>query len=293
MRPKRGGGLAVAAALLTMVSSASADNACNDVSKDTSTLKNGELYAKASGGWVLFDSLPALNLRSATIVHFAYVIRPSDGSNRTGVLIIKSNRPANAADKDSSTKRVLLIRRGVTGDPECKDTEQPKPFPDNGAYVSTDAYVDYHDYPAPDTPALRASTDPTYGRPDGKTLQDFHFAYHSYWKNACIRTDATGYDGILSSWNSNRAQFSFDGTVVARGSYTEVGLFWSAPSPFAGQADNRTDVKKYATSGSLACVKFAIPIDSTNYTIRVNDLEGRVLPPSNSPLREQRWPKAP
>jgi len=273
--------LATAAAILVTTSSAFANNLCQHLGVDPASLTNGQMFMETSAGWQPFDSLAAYDIRSRTRLHFAYVVRSNSDNDRSGVLVIKSNRPAKQTDKDAVTKRVLLTRQGVSADPGCPPLDY---LPNQEAYVSTDAYVDYHDYPARDTMALRRND-------DGKTIYRFHFSYRSGVKNGCVRTDDQSYDAFPLNWNSNRAQTSYDSTVVATGSYSVVGLFIPAPSPLEGSADHRTEFKKYSTSGTLSCTEFYLPADSADYSIRINDLEGRELPPSNRRLPEQRWPR--
>jgi hypothetical protein len=268
------------AAVLFPVCSAFAANSCQQFGVNPATLSNGQMFVRTTTGWSEFSSLDALNIQRRVILHLAYVIRSFGANDRTGILVIKSNRPTKSDDDARLMKRILLTRHGVTADPGCAPL---KYLPNEQVYVSTDAYVDYHDYPAPDTPALRQ---------DSKAIEAFHFEYLSGSQKRCIRTDDPSWDSFPFNRNSNRAQFSFDRYVVANGSYTVVGLFfYSTPSPFNENADNRTEVKKYSTSGNLACVEFSLPVDGADYTIRVNDLEGRELPPSNRRLSEKRWPQ--
>jgi hypothetical protein len=272
--------LLIFAAVLFPVCSALAANSCQQLGVDPAGLRNGQMFVRTTAGWSEFSSLDALNIQRRVQLHLAYVIRTFGTNDRTGILVIKSNRPAKSDDSANLTKRILLTRQGVTADVGCAPL---KYLPNEQVYVSTDAYVDYHDYPAPDTPALRQ---------DGKAIEAFHFEYQSDTQKRCIRTDDPSWDSFPFNRSSNRAQFSFDRYVVANGSYTVVGLFlFHIPSPFDANADNRTEVKKYSTSGNLACVEFFLPVDSADYTLRINDLEGRELPPLIRRLPEKQWPQ--
>ena len=154
-------------------------------------------------------------------------------------------------------------------------------FPREGLRIPTQAYEDYHDYPARDPASVRAVE---------KVIKSFHFAYRSDAKRRCVRTDDDSYDSWPWNQNSNRAQFSFNEHVVASGVLGEWRLVFPVASPFERTADNRTRVVKYQTSNGNACVTFAIPLVPQEYIIRINDLEGREAPPSNRRLREKRWP---
>lgn len=257
-----------------------AANSCTFLPVDPQTRPDdGQMFVRTRNGWSNFESLSALGLRGRTSIDFVYVVRPLSGADRTGVLIIKTNRPATEADGENAKNRVRLVRKETAADVGCTRMAD---FPGGESWVSTRAYEDYHDYPAPDTQALRR---------DEAAIKAFHFEYRSARKQRCARTDDASYDDFPLNLNSNRAQFSYDRVVVERGSYTPLRLLWFAPpSGFRGAADHRTQMKKYATSDGIACVQFSLTLDSSDYTVRINDLEGRQLPPSNSRTPEKRWP---
>jgi len=275
---------------LLFTASALAQNDCEALPLDADDPpRDGQMFVETPSGWDKLRSLSDLNLRGRPKVHFAYIVRPSSGEDRTGVLVIKTNRPTIAADDDKNKNTIRLVRSGITRDKDHKGifcAEIPN-WPNRKQWVSTTAYEDYHDYPAPDTKALRQY---------GTIIRDFHFEYRSDRKGGrCTRTDDTTYDDFPWNLNTNRAQFSFNRIVVDHGSYTAVGLFWQwflpVSSPFEGTADHRTLVKKYSTSHGIACVEFSVRLDSDNYTFRINDLEGRALTPTKSRTLETRFPK--
>lgn len=264
-------------------------------------LEDGQLYARAGTVWQSFESLSELIVRSPQETEFAYVVRTHDDLERAGVLAIKTNRPTVETDSSQLRERVKLARRNITKDPKCV-ADVGFERKDQNASVSTRAFRDYHDFPARATDALRAEAEPEEGLENGQrkqtqndTLRNFHFEYHSARKRKCIRTDNNDYDDFPLNWNSNRAQFSFDRTVVARGAYTAGRLLvWVPVSPFEGNSDHRVLVKKYETQGGLACVRFMVAVDSPNYTFQISDLESRVSSSSIDRKGQQikRWPGA-
>lgn len=251
---------------------------CSLLGKDSGLLLDGETYVENGSAWSPFRSVSDLQLKQPTTKRFIYVVRPFLG-NRTGVLVIKSNRLATQADADDDKKRVRLVRGPVTKEKDCE--EEPAYFPKGGKTVSTQAYEDYHDYPAKDTAALRK---------DEGTLRAFHFEYQSAAKRRCARTDDDSYDRFPFNRNSNRAQFSYDSEVVSSGLYYPWRLAWRAASPFEGSAEHLTTAMKYETAGGLACVLFSLPLRPTEYVIRINDIEGREKPPSNRRVGDRRFP---
>jgi hypothetical protein len=244
---------------------------------DTDSLSDGGLYALDAGTWKSVERLSAIQ-GSTRRLSLAYVIKTWDGTERHGVLVMKSNRPAVAGDTERARDMVALIRRGVTADVGCKPLQK---LDRDRTEVSTAAYRDYHDLPAKDTDALREYE---------TRLTRFHFEYRSAFKRRCARTDDKTSDDIFD-WNSNRAQFSFDPGVVATGMYTTLRLFgWLKPaSPFEGTVDNRTQVKKYDTAGGLACVRFSVPIRGDGYSIRISDLEAHQPPPATARIGEKQF----
>lgn len=268
-------GVVGAFALLASASYAQNDD-CSGL--DPNSLMDGQTYVETSKGWVQFFSVSALGLTRPTTLQMIYVVRPLFRDYKTGVLVIKSNRQTLDTDNEEATKKVRLMRGPTTSDQNC---ERVADFPKDGATVSTQAYEDYHDYPAPDTPAIRR---------DEHWLKIFHFAYRSGAQKRCVRTDDDNYDAFPWNLNSNRAQFSYNKNVVKSGVHGSWRLYFPVPSPFNGTAEHQTRAVKYETTSGLACVHFSIPVKLQEYTIRINDLEGREKPPSNNRLPEKRLP---
>jgi hypothetical protein len=294
-------------AYFALVAPALAKDLCNFLTEQKEPkprlppLQDGQLYARAGTVWQSFGSLSELIARSPQETEFAYVIRTHDDTDRTGVLAIKTNRPTAETDSPRLRERVKLARRNITKDPKCADNVKVGRENSNTS-VSTQAFRDYHDTPARATDALRAEAEREEGfenspqkRIENDTLRDFHFQYHSARKRKCIRTDNDDDDDFPFNGNSNRAQFSFDRTVVARGAYSALRLvFWVPASPFEGSSDHRVLVRKYETDGGLACVRFRVEVDSPNYTFQISDLESRVTSSSIDRKGQQikRWPGA-
>uniref|UniRef100_Q07PN9 Uncharacterized protein n=1 Tax=Rhodopseudomonas palustris (strain BisA53) TaxID=316055 RepID=Q07PN9_RHOP5 len=274
-------GLVLATFAATSASYGRDDECASFTIEQLAAIQDGQTYVyRRPTGWEPFSSVAALNLGGATTLRMFHVVRPFSGVDRSGILVVKSNRPAVDTDKEDVTKRVHLAREGVPADRDCKP---PAYFPSEGQWVSTRAYEDYHDYPAPDTAALRQ---------DGneKTIRSFHFEYKSGAQRKCVRTDNDSPDARPWNSNSNRAQFSFNERVVSSGMHSAWRLEYPVPSPFVGAAENRTRAVKYQTEAGLACVGFSLKVVPVEYTIRINDLEGREAPPSNRRLPEKRWP---
>jgi hypothetical protein len=253
-------------------------------------LQDGQLFANGKSGWQTFASLSDLVARSPQETEFAYVIGTTGNSDRTGVLIIKTNRPATQVDTDQLRNRVRVVRSAIVADPGCADVG----LPNSETSVSTQSFRDYHDFQPRATAALRQPAESGHGN-EFDTLRAFHFEYRSARKRRCLRTDSDDDDDFPLNSNNNRAQFSFDRTVVANGSYSNARLFfWVPVSPFEGAAEHRVLVKKYATQGGQACVRFSVPIRSPDYTFQVNDLESTAQWSPNS-RKEQvvvSWPGA-
>jgi hypothetical protein len=265
---------------VSLITQSFAANTCEFLPIDPNAPpSDGQSFVRAKGAWTKLESLAPLNLQNRTRIDVAYVIRLSSGNDRTGVLIVKTNRPATQTDGDQVKSLIRLVRKGVTSDPGCQPVAD---FPNGRAYVSTRAYEDYHDYSAPDTAALRR---------DEAKIKAFHFSYRSDRKGRCARTDEATYDEFPWNLNSNRAQFSFNPYVVQNGSYASYRvLFGYPPSLFDGTADNRTEMTKYATAHGIACIQFSLNLDPGSYSFRINDLEGRQLPPLNGRTPERTFP---
>ncbi|MEH2489353.1 hypothetical protein [Bradyrhizobium sp. AZCC 2230] len=277
--------------LLMFASVASADisfasDSCRFLPDSLGPLQDGQLFASGKSGWQTFDTLSELVARSPQEVEFAYVIGANGASDRAGVFVVKTNRPVASTDTEQLRNRVKLVRRDIVSDPGCAAAG----LPNSETSISTQSFRDYHDFPPRATAALRQTTEG--GVTEFDAVRAFHFEYRSARKRKCVRTDNDEYDDFPTNTNSNRAQFSFDKTVVAGGAYTVFRLFWVPASPFDGTAEHRVLVRKYATQGGLACVRFSVPLRSTDYSFRINDLEARVSESSNRRKDElaRTWP---
>jgi len=251
---------------------------CADLGDAASNyLSDRQLFARIDGVWRPFTTVPSLSLPKRTTLDFAVAIQPNSGRDRAGVVVIKSNRAEKVGDRPELAKTITLVRRQVQADSTCSDHRRFRALREFEESVSIRAYEDFHDYRYKDTPALREHE---------TKLTEFHFPYFSGVRGRCVTTD----DANSDTWNiptSNRSQFSYDETVVANGRYDPGKSF---PSKFAGYTDNKTIVKRYQTVRGLTCVGFRLEVDAEDYIIRVNDLEGREQPPSNSRERERRYP---
>lgn len=245
-------------------------------------LSDKQVFVRSGSNWTPFTSVPSLNLAKRTVADFAVAIVPLAGKDRSGIVVIKSNRVERIGDKDGVTRNVRLLRSGVQPEGLCKRHNRYDALPDYDKSVSTTAYVDFHDYRAKDTPALRN---------EETTLTKFHFVYYSPVKGRCITTDDVNPDESPGIQTSNRSQFSYDDTVLRDGRYSSLKLFGARrPSPFDGYADHKTLVKRYTTENGAACIEFKLEVDPDDYVLRINDLEGREKPPSNRRQPERRIP---
>ena len=277
--------------LLMFASFASADisfanDSCRFLPESLGPLQEGQLLASGKSGWQTFSTLSDLVARSPQEMEFAYVIGTSGAPDRAGVLVVKTNRPVAAADTDELRNRVKLVRRDIVSDPGCAAVGPPN----SETSISTQSFRDYHDFPPRATKSLRQTTEG--GVTEFDAVRAFHFEYRSVRKRKCVRTDNDDSDDFPTNGNSNRAQFSFDKTVVSEGTYTMFRLFWVPASPFEGAAEHRVLVRKYTTQEGLACVRFSVPLRSTDYSFRINDLEARISESSNRRKDElvRTWP---
>jgi hypothetical protein len=245
-------------------------------------LSDRQVFVRSGGNWIPFTSVRSLNLAKRTAADFAVAIMPFSGRDRSGIVVIKSNRVERIGDKPDVTRNVRLLRNGVQPERLCVNHRRYAALPDYDKSVSTTAYVDFHDYRAKDTDALRS---------EEPTLTNFHFVYYSPVKGRCITTDDVNSDQSPDINTSNRSQFSYDDTVLRDGRYSSLRLFGArGASPFDGYADHKTLVKRYTTENGAACVEFKLDLDPDDYVLRINDLEGREKPPSNRRQPERRLP---
>jgi hypothetical protein len=241
-----------------------------------------QVFVRNGGGnWIPFTSVQSLNLAKRTAADFAVAIVPLSGRDRSGIVVIKSNRVERIGDKADVTRNVRLLRNGVQPEKLCVNHRRYDALPDYDKSVSTAAYMDFHDYRAKDTAALRS---------EEVTLTKFHFVYYSPVKGRCITTDDDNADESPEINTSNRSQFSYDATVLRNGRYGSEKLWARLPSPFDGYADHKTLVKRYTTDNGVACVEFKLEVDPDEYVLRINDLEGREKAPSNRRQPERRIP---
>jgi hypothetical protein len=260
---------------------------------DNSIPGDKSVYVNIGGVWQPYSSPPQSSVAS-NVLSVVVVVRPWSG-DRSGILVLKSNRPAVDTDTDSTKTRVRLVRVGVRPDPSCRTSVYYEEFGDFNRWVSTTAYAAYHNSRARDPEALRRSEDPEHPDEAAETvIRRFHVLYRSSAQRGCVRTDDNSADVMFIDPNSNRAQFSYNRDVVQNG----IPLWYSArawssvPSGFEGAAVHVTLMKSYQTSNGLACVPFSIPlVGNGEYLLRINDLEGRQKPPSNGREVERYWPE--
>ena len=255
----------IAIAALPML--ASAQTECPG---DLQSLAGGQVYFN-DGGTLKPFSLASLPPREFQRVRLFYVVRTS--TDRSGVIVIKSARIGAATD--ASARDVKLVRRSATS--VCGSVPQGY-----AGHVARAAYQEYHDLGKESGGSLNQDV---LGR-----LKRFHTAYEasSGDPKSCRTTDTKlGPDGFYEKWN-NRSQFSFDTGIVDTGhdpaiyqiasGIVTTGFSWIIPSAIAGpdRISNRyVEIKRYSTSGGVACIPFTMSIRGAGQVLRVNDIEGR------------------
>ena len=244
---------------------------CNFLSVAPETIVDQTLFWNSGIGWQPVTNLETLG--SASIQTFAFVVMPS--SARRGVIVIKSGTirsPASAVETDS----IQLVRRSQLPD-RCGMILSPI-----DKQVSRQSYIEYHDLGLAGRNASEA-----------ETIKAFHIEYLNN-ANKCERTDDSTLDGVLTfDRRSNRSQFSFDQSVVARGQYSQLtSLFVSktnASSELGSFEGLRVEIAKYqADRDTATCVRFQI-LPGSHRFLRIVDLDARDFRPPFPRLGERVW----
>ncbi|TPM17600.1 hypothetical protein FJ958_28205 [Mesorhizobium sp. B2-3-5] len=194
----------------------------------------------------------------------------ADGRSRTVSFVYVANEP----DSGLGRRGLLVIKGGVVGTVSTKDDEQVRLTRDaylkmdvcesypafSGAWVSGRSYDDYHDS--------------GYRTPDDAKFRAFHVKYAA--RSGCRWSNDAKSDAYFAGkWQSNRSQFSFDPSVVAKGQHSQfLALFGITPA-YAGQSmtNRRVEIKRYrADKNGLACVTFQVKLKPGSF-VRINDLE--------------------
>ena len=231
---------------------------CDIVGFDS--MPDGAWLVSLNGSWRPIDELsPALKDGRTRDLTFAYVARePELGAFRRGLLVIKMATRAPAA---GNADRVTLARDAYKPVEKC---ESYPPFP--GGYVKGRSYDDYHDYSYSAKGA------------DGQLLSSFHVSYAARVKGCKNSNDDATDSYFTGRWQSNRSQFSFDESVVAKGQNSQfVAQFGVGPAyASSSMSERRVTMKPYASDkNGLACVTFNATV-RPGTLIRVNDLERRI-----------------
>ena len=259
-----GAGLSQAIMLSLACSAMAASFPCGDL-KDK-VLNDGEVYLRSHGSWELVSSNSQLNMGGEG--RFIYVIKAPLGSERSGILVVKTGRQIAdpKADVPSHKKHVHLERNEV----DVSTNKKCAFHPFNPKSVTSKFYDEYHDA---DYDLRRRN-----GADALRTFNEFHTNYETV-NSGCKRTDDTGWEDIFSLIRrSNRSQYSFDKYVVATGLLSPVFSFFhgSTPQGSVGLADQKVQSIRYKTTDGIACVSIYPPTSQGSF-VRVNDLEGRNL----------------
>ena len=211
------------------------------------------------GKWV-----PVKNLNSTLgdgkkkTLKFAYIIRDrKDLGKRKGVVVVKSGFSGPQTSGNTQYNSVQLHR------PRTKDACRKSAYNNMQAQVSTKAYDDYHDR------GIKTGSDEAFSR--------FHITYESM--QGCRRSNDSSADSFFKgNLRSNRSQFSFDPTVVAKGQYRHLFGWFRLNSAYANEISGRAvQIRKYqADTDGLACVTFRATVGPGAF-LRVNDLESRTI----------------
>ena len=258
-------------AVISMLSSgtAVAADSCSFLGLDPKSIDDGALFLQSADGWHEVEGSEALN---PSIESFAYAIRPV--VPRQGAILIKSG---TIRDSESSARgeRIQLFRSSQPLAP-CGGISTP-----TDTAVSWRSYTEFHDFGRePDSS-------------DTKAIYDFHIRYLRSGSQ-CVSTADSTTEGILSfDGRSNRSQFSFDPSVVAKGQYSQISstLFLTkALAGFANFTNPRVEISGYdAKKEAVTCVRFKIPSAGTQTFIRIVDLEARDSRPPFPRLPEKAW----
>jgi hypothetical protein len=266
------------AAVFSMLASgtAVAADSCSFLGLDTESIEDGALFLQSTDGWHKVDGSEILN--SPPIQSFAYAIRPFVPSSGTvvpkqGAIVIKSGTIRDS-ESPARAESVQLVRSSQPLVP-CGGIATP-----TNTFVSWRSYADFHDFGR----EVEAA--------DGKAIYDFHIRYLRNGSQ-CVSTADSSTQGVLSfDGRSNRSQFSFDPSVVAKGQYSQISSIFlaRASAGFTNFANFRVEISGYDTKGeAVSCVRFSIPHAGAQTFMRIVDLEARDSRPPFPRLPEKAW----
>lgn len=235
------------------------------------------LFQDAEGSWKVFDSPAPSAEQKRRLIRFIYVIRPwsilGSQTDRVGVVVIKAGNYRSNVTENPVVDRVRLFRRYHYAD-ECTAR-----LPAMNAYVSREAYEQYYDHAADDSPIVTSNQ---------SLFNLFNFAYKSNRTKTCIRTDDVRPPRNVTS---NRSQASFHPRVVSTDTWTVA----SNANPFtwfsvwannvSDYSNLKTELRRYRVKSGVGCVQFSAVFGPYSF-VRVNDLEATTLPPASSRYEE-------
>lgn len=276
----------IVVAAFVATASQAADAGCEMLAGKS--LADRQLWVKAGGQWLEFDSVKPLPAGGLRKISFAYVVRPTvPRESATGAIVIKSGRK-NVAGGIRGPDTVRLVRDLASSTAYCEIANNTDVF--KRANVRKKAYDEYHDH---DYGAEKTSG----GAEFASTIGNFHLGLKGAQRGQCVRTDAS--EDLSGQWTAKnmRSQFSFDESIVDGGMsahyVTATKIAWNTivSSALAGGSDGfnsqRAEIKSYEIKDGVACVKFFASVASQDFIIRVNDLGARMVAPFS--LTEQRW----
>jgi hypothetical protein len=220
------------------------------------------------------DQLPATG-----VVQFVYVVRESWGSDRSGVVVIKSGSYSPTTADARHPNSVFLARPGRRGDPSNGTCGRISIFLPR--YVAATSYDRYHDLGV------------SIPQSDNDALTAYHIHYMGRG-GVCRDTNNTDYDSPLRlDRRSNRSQFSFDTDVVASGMASQVASsfgFGSALAGAVGFSNAKSEIRRYHTDGNkMACIPFSLNILGAGYFLRIDDLDASQQDNLFVRTREKTW----
>lgn len=229
-------------------------------------LNDGEVYLRNSRSWDPIS--PGAVVDKAGLGRFIYVIKAWPGSERSGILVIKTGRQVAdpKLDLPSNKKYVRLERNEV----DVSKNERCPFQPFSPKSVASIYYDQYHDGDY----ELRGQE----GAAALRTFNDFHTNYETA-NSVCKHTANTGWDSFYPfDRRSNRSQYSFDKTVVATGLSSPTFNFFRSTAPHGsdGLMEQKVESIRYQTVNQLACIPIYPPTTQGSF-LRINDLEGRNL----------------
>lgn len=255
-----------------------------DCSQLPESASDGQLYlynAKEKN-WSLVAPNANLNLSIGQQAKFTYVTREFWTNERAGAVVIKSGRTRQLTEPDRSAERKVKLFRDEDSTISNKHCGPIVSY-DRGA-VSSENYDAYHDK------GEKVS--------ERDKLDAFHVRYAARGAN-CKDSNSKSPDSIFAGdRRSNRAQFSFDPTVVSTGMYNQVFLAFNVTSAYASSSnlmDQRVEIKRYVIRDKKpVCMAIGVQVTGPALFLRISDLESvqwSGLSVARSP--EQSWQLTP